>query len=158
MKREIKFRGKSVDNNEWVYGDLIHIGNGCIIYQGSQSDYEITNKTGVAIELFDDEVSVVRPETLGQFTGLCDKNRKEIYEGDIINFTFHSDMTEHANLENRPEITRLQIVEFYDYRFVLHDFMLDKENVTCFNFPFSDKFRHRYEVAGNIYDNPELIK
>lgn len=58
MKREIKFRGKSVDNNEWVYGDLIHIGNGCIIYQGSQSDYQITNKTGVAIELFDDEVSL----------------------------------------------------------------------------------------------------
>ena len=84
MKREIKFRGKSVDNNEWVYGDLIHIGNGCIIYQGSQSDYQITNKTGVAIELFDDEVSVVRPETLGQFTGLCDKDEKEIYEDDIL--------------------------------------------------------------------------
>lgn len=149
MKREIKFRGKSEHSDEWCFGNLVDYGDGETEIHGFDVFREGKGQWK--------EIRVI-PETIGQFTGLCDKNRKEIYEGDIINFTFHSDMTEHANLENRPEITRLQIVEFYDYRFVLHDFMLDKENVTCFNFPFSDKFRHRYEVAGNIYDNPELIK
>ena len=152
MKREIKFRGKSTDTGKWVYGFL------SFFYTAGRDENGL---------IFTDKARIYSPEdgccydvwaeTVGQFTGLCDKDRKEIYEGDIINFTFYSDMAGHAHLENRPEIIRPQIVEFYDCRFVLHDFTLDKENVTYFTFHFSDKFRHRYEIAGNIYDNPNLI-
>ena len=137
MKREIKFRGKSVDNNEWVYGDLIHIGNGCIIYQGSQSDYQITNKTGVAIELFDDEVSVVRPETLGQFTGLCDKDEKEIYEDDILMCEQHIALV----LWNKELST-------YALQF-------DFEKKVGMR-PLGEW--HAMTVISNIHDNPNLLK
>lgn len=84
MNRTIKFRGKTVNGNKWVYGDLLHIAGGYIIYHGSQKDCEITTGKHVSVELLHDEISVVVPETIGQFTGLFDKNGKVIYEGDIL--------------------------------------------------------------------------
>lgn len=138
--RQIKFRGKRKDTGEWVYGDLLHINGGCLIYFGSQTETEtpyIENSSPVAVELFKTEIAVVEPESVGQFTGLLDKNGKEIYEGDILGC---------------PE----------DNCF-LHETVIFAEG--CFmakdaNFatPMCAIDAQYRSVIGNIHDTPELLK
>jgi uncharacterized phage protein (TIGR01671 family) len=78
--REILFRAKTVKNAHWIYGDLFKTGT-------DPSDEEW------AIGYWDDEDGwmneQVQPETIGQFTGLLDSNNVRIFEGDIVNVTFH---------------------------------------------------------------------
>ena len=122
--REILFRGKA--GAKWIYGDLWHLKDGRVTIR----------KDG---EIFPYEVI---PETVGQYTGLTDKNGKKIFEGDIVGH--------YSNYRKKYDIGTVKYGDFncsccqgeYGWFFENEDI---REHSSC-------------DVLGNIYDNPELLK
>lgn len=133
--REILFRGKCFNTEEWVEGYLgIEVPDELVIQQFSFDEYFKSNCI--------DQYSV-KPETVGQYTGLKDKTGKKIFEGDIL--SGHLD-------ELFPEDESRYPVVWHDYGW----------HIKCGNKSFDTleqwwvaKF---LEVIGNIYDNPEMIE
>lgn len=133
MERDVKFRGKRIDNGEFVCGSLIIWPNGdCSILLSSTRE---NKESGTEME----EHCIIH-ETVGEFTGLLDRNGKEIFEGDIIELSFSE--------YNKS----IEFVTFKNGRFVTFDPA----------HPYRDEslcvFVKYASVIGNIYDNPELLK
>lgn len=117
--REILFRGKRIDNGEWAYS---RCPDGTLYSGVVKHDFI--------------------PETIGQYTGLIDKNGKRIYEGDICRNTRNGDTVS---------------VKWHG---TMAGYVCSKRKSNSILYDFGELFRayDKYEVIGNIHDNPELLE
>ena len=130
MKRDIKFRGKMVDGKWWIEGQLYYFDNKVWITDSKNINLN-THKNVAWFEVI--------PESVGQYTGLRDKDGKEIYEGDICS-TYNID--EPSNL--------VDTVAFDDGSFVFQNDNKLSAELRGFKQDF-------IEVIGNIHENHELL-
>ena len=128
--REILFRGKNIDDGHWVYGTPISLRNG-----ETHMNFEFMGWIDRAI---------VIPETVGQYTGLTDKNGVKIFEGDVVKYS-------EIDIDG-SDLVGLGVISW-------------NQKTACFtisNGAYHDDFCQtlieEIEVIGNIYDNPELLK
>ena len=132
--REILFRGKRVDNGEWVEGFYVNVPEH-YKHEMSRKSYIVSINNGLFME--------VVPEAVGQFTGLTDKNGKKIFEGDII---------------KDKELPRIYMIGYNEdlmkYAFLYYHKEL--KNLYCGGF-VSKANGKSIEVIGNIHDNRELL-
>ena len=122
--REILFRGKT-NCGIWVQGDLIH-------RQIWSSKFEVIRLDDSGFDNYTEYE--VATDTIGQYTGLTDKNGKKIFEGDIVRYK--------KNCPCKIEYINCQFAMMWE------NFYRD----------FEDVYDHDVEVIGNVFDNPELLK
>nr|DAX66403.1 MAG TPA: YopX protein [Caudoviricetes sp.] len=149
MKREILFRGKKVDNGEWVHGKGLQqckdeLGNEIVaIFTDIVKSEKYIKKEGRYTLYY----MPVKAETLGQYTGLKDKNGKKIFEGDIVHLKGDGFGGSEVGVDYH------KIVSFNNGSFCLSA----GEGV---HFPIDNYFHglDDWDVIGNVHDNLELIK
>lgn len=145
--REIIFRGKRLDNGEWVYGSLFVGFQKCYICPEAIAMYNFDGALclGGFIE--------VDPSTVGQYTVLKDKNGEMIFEGDILRISKIADGL--GGYYQPPLDYPVTVVVKWDLcAWMWETLCEDKRYIS-----FPDAWCHyECEVIGNIHDNPELLK
>lgn len=152
MNRTILFRGKRIDNGEWVCGFLtcmnyIDVFTQKVCYDGQEE----LNYCTV-------EHCQVDKNTVGQFTGLCDKNSNKIFEGDIL-----LEEEKEYLLEEYGEkvVGTHNLVVYWNKKacgFWVRRTDKPKGKIYVPEEPLCESFAEELEAVGNIYDNPKLLE
>ena len=161
--RGIIFRGKRLDNNEWAEGYFIEQNTPEYhAYIVKLFEGEVTDKY---IDIFSLDIVEVIPKTVGQYTGLTDKNDKKIFERDIVKQTFETTIEEKGEDDT------------YIYGYDIGEAILIPSKGACIKNPYQHRevncevtkgyektkmcknlISYRCEILGNIYDNPLLLE
>lgn len=134
MIREIKFRGKCITTGQWVYG-MPAFNRDCT----GIDKIEEPMKAGGICRLVD-------PETVGQYTGLKDRNGKEIYEGDVIEYSY---------------VYNGRICEFtayVDWSDEILGYCLRNMEGTWKSEAHAYNYEENSRIIGSVYDNPDLLE
>ena len=148
MKIEnIKFRGKSKRTGEWLYGDLV---------RNVEGTFAIVPPFEISMNNYCENYEV-DVETIGQSTGLYDENGSEIYEGDIVDWTFfYTGNCSGGAVECNTIVTG--IIEWYQGGFILKVINNDFDDAGQYGIPdLNTDTTSDVVVKGNIYDNKELL-
>ena len=131
--RDIKFRGKRIDNREWVYGG----------YDAMDGNHTIFDHESITHSAYE-----VDPTTVGQYVGRKDKNGREIYGGDITRGDWY--------VHGEAPFSVIGIVEYFDgwCAFIIHDTNMK----VLAELNGQGAYHYSLEVLGNRWDNPELLK
>lgn len=139
--REILFRGKRLDDGEWIFGYYAKLPHPSTAFL---KDYIVEVKFDEEYVVDDIEYILVDPNTVGQFTGLKDKNSVEIYEGDII----RADDLEGKVIFNEQKGTFSCI------------FIEESDDEYHQIYEIEEEFLYleieKFEIVGNIHDNKEI--
>lgn len=138
MNREIEFRAKKLETHDWIYGNYSYI--------------QIYDPKEYIVNSYEEYFKVI-PETIGQYTGLKDKNGKKIFEGDILK----NDEFTLAVVYN-PRVQSFVLIDGNEWLNESSDRICDCDDI-------EEKFINNifeyncvsYEVIGNIYENKELL-
>ncbi len=142
--RTIKFRGKTIFGDRWVYGGILQSESGIYIIEPSAS-------------IIDSKINKIDPETVGQFTGLTDKDGKEIYEGDILRYTRYNVRGE--GIHNETWTHKCRVYWDEDKHAFWHYMKLTRGACRgLLDFRDDRAEKNEIEIIGNIHDNPELLK
>lgn len=144
LMRNFLFRGKKTTDGGWVCGGLVKDGDDAYIVKISDKGIP----TGHIVPEVKFEAWQVKPETVGQFTGFCDRQGIQIYEGDIVDVCYHGNDTDepctgYVYWDNDWFISYSESLKECE-RFDDADYLIT----------FADSLR----IMGNVYDDPELLK
>lgn len=136
MNREIKFRGKRIDNDQWV--------TGCLVSTSPDEAFILIGVTGhIKRDDYECYMVPVKPETVGQWTGMNDKNNINIYDGDVCR---------HLTEDDVYQITYADLTASYQRKYIKHFGVEGIDTLRFYNTTASLSI-----VIGNIHDNPELL-
>lgn len=137
--REILFRGKDADNGEWVYGYYAHLKN----MHDVKADIIYTGYADMYMGSILSESYEVNPKTIGQYTGLKDKNGTRVFEGDIVKYT-------EIDIDGSDD----KYIGVIYYNQSKANYVIQKRKYMV---NFVTSWIGDVEVIGNIHDNPELM-
>ena len=149
MNREIKFKAKRIDNGEWIYGSLINNEDTPRIIINSEYS------TGTTYVSYAPRID---RNTIGQFTGICDKNGKEIYEGDIVKAKYIEKRNFNGvKYDNEMEFSELVVWRYQSFQLELDNCGIKMYRHLNFYEDLNNIKLKELKVIGNIFDNKELL-